>query len=92
MDMPCAYLVGEYVSAGNPKSKDLDVFPSLQGNSSTGTEGEGLSNWEGRRTEGGCDWTLVRESAGSQSVLGLDGHGHDKVFGFHAETGSINEV
>lgn len=44
----------------------------------------------GRRGEigEGCDWTWVRGAAESQSMLVLNGHGYNKEFGFHTETGS----
>lgn len=32
-----------------------------------------------------CDWRWVGEIAESQIMLGLDGHGHNKGFRFHAE-------
>lgn len=44
----------------------------------------------GRRGEigEGCDWTWVREAVESQIMLVLNGHGQDKEFEFHTETGS----
>lgn len=64
----------------------LDVFQKLQGGKSTWSRERGAQQLGGRGEMGRrCDWRWVGEIAESQIMLGLDGHGHNKGFRFHAE-------